>query len=129
MHQLKLCFCKKSQLLIERRIFKSFFLISTVSKEQLWKKFCRALCTQSKIDLGSPYGNEPSRHPAFKINKEQPFNGEPPPTLLKQSFITPNELHFIRNRLPVPDINVREKLLFFSILLWETLCTKMGFWT
>ena len=58
------------------------------------------------VELDSPYGNEPTRHPSFKINKEQPFNGEPPPTLLKQSFITPNELHFIRNRLPVPDVNV-----------------------
>ena len=61
------------------------------------------------MDLDSPYGNEPVRHPAFKINKEQPFNGEPPPSLLKQSFITPNELHFIRNRLPVPDVDVRDK--------------------
>ena len=64
------------------------------------------LVTTKSIELDSPYGNEPTRHPSFKINKEQPFNGEPPPTLLKQSFITPNELHFIRNRLPVPDVNV-----------------------
>ena len=57
--------------------------------------------------MTSPYGNEPERHPSFKINKKAPFNGEPPPSLLKQSFITPNELHFIRNRLPVPDVKAR----------------------
>ena len=59
---------------------------------------------KGQVDLSSPYGNEPERHPSFKINKKAPFNGEPPPSLLKQSFITPNELHFIRNRLPVPDV-------------------------
>ena len=74
-----------------------------------------------KIDLDSPYGNEPVRHPAFKINNEQPFNGEPPPSLLKQSFITPNELHFIRNRLPVPDVDVREKLYENFWLFWHFL--------
>ena len=42
----------------------------------------------------------------MKINNATPFNGEPPPSLLLRSFITPNELHFIRNRLPVPEVDV-----------------------
>ena len=57
-------------------------------------------------DLENPYWNEPERHPAIKVNKLAPFNGEPPPSLLTREFITPNDLHFIRNRLPVPDIKV-----------------------
>jgi len=59
-------------------------------------------------DLENPYWNEPERHPAIKVNKLAPFNGEPPPSLLTREFITPNDLHFIRNRLPVPDIKLAE---------------------
>jgi sulfite oxidase len=58
-------------------------------------------------DSTNPYSNEPERHPGIKVNKQAPFNGEPPPSLLTREFITPNELHFIRNRLPVPDVDVR----------------------
>ena len=61
---------------------------------------------EKKRDLSDPYWNEPERHPAIRVNKLTPFNGEPAPSLLGMSFITPNDIHFIRNRLPVPDINV-----------------------
>jgi sulfite oxidase len=42
-----------------------------------------------------PYSNEPFRHPAMKINSSQPFNSEPPPELLMENFITPNDLFFV----------------------------------
>jgi sulfite oxidase len=58
-----------------------------------------------------PYSRDPTRHPALKINSSMPFNAEPPPELLMESFITPNELFFVRNHLPVPDVNVDEYTL------------------
>jgi len=60
-----------------------------------------------KVDLDAldPYKNDPPRHPAFLINSEKPFNAEPPPELLMDSFITPNELFYKRNHLPVPVID------------------------
>lgn len=40
------------------------------------------------------------------VNSQRPFNAEPPPQLLADAgFITPNELYYIRNHLPVPVID------------------------
>ncbi|OQR99410.1 sulfite oxidase [Thraustotheca clavata] len=61
-----------------------------------------------------PYANEPMRHPAMKINSNQPFNAEPPPELLMETFITPNDLFFIRNHLPVPDIDINQHKIEIS---------------
>ncbi|XP_053564091.1 sulfite oxidase, mitochondrial [Bombina bombina] len=52
-----------------------------------------------------PYALDPPRHPILKLNSKKPFNAEPPAALLTESFITPNELFFKRNHLPVPEIN------------------------
>ncbi|CAI9590405.1 unnamed protein product, partial [Staurois parvus] len=59
-------------------------------------------------DLSDPYSQDPSRHPVLKINSAKPFNAEPPPEFLTENYITPNELFFKRNHLPVPDINPDE---------------------
>ncbi|XP_044169226.1 sulfite oxidase-like [Acropora millepora] len=56
-------------------------------------------------DIKDPYANDPGRHPALKINSKKPFNAEPPPQLLTDSLITPNDIFFVRNHLPVPDID------------------------
>ncbi|KAM5179546.1 sulfite oxidase, mitochondrial [Mantella aurantiaca] len=56
-------------------------------------------------DLSDPYSQDPSRHPILKVNSLKPFNAEPPPEILTDNYITPNELFFKRNHLPVPDIN------------------------
>ncbi|TMW55782.1 hypothetical protein Poli38472_010664 [Pythium oligandrum] len=61
-----------------------------------------------------PYSGDPTRHPALKINSSMPFNAEPPPELLMESFITPNELFFVRNHLPVPDVDVENYRLKIS---------------
>lgn len=50
----------------------------------------------------NPYANDPQRDPAISARSEAPFNGEAPMSAL-QSFITPTELHFKRNHLPVPE--------------------------
>ncbi|KDO25847.1 hypothetical protein SPRG_08791 [Saprolegnia parasitica CBS 223.65] len=76
----------------------------------------KALEDERKKKFGDgPYANDPMRHPAMKVNSHQPFNGEPPAELLMQSFITPNDLFFVRNHLPVPDVDAAtHKLELFS---------------
>ncbi|XP_041267558.1 sulfite oxidase, mitochondrial isoform X2 [Onychostruthus taczanowskii] len=51
-----------------------------------------------------PFAGDPPRHPALRVNSSKPFNAEPPPELLTRSFLTPNELFFTRNHLPVPAV-------------------------
>nr|DBA32909.1 TPA: hypothetical protein GDO54_000658 [Pyxicephalus adspersus] len=60
------------------------------------------------LDLSDPYSKDPPRHPILKVNSSKPFNAEPPPEILTESYITPNEIFFKRNHLPVPDINPDE---------------------
>ncbi|CAM9239957.1 unnamed protein product [Chrysoparadoxa australica] len=59
-------------------------------------------------DSDDPYVKEPvhDRQPFFTINSAKPYNAEPPPELLVDGgFITPKELFYVRNHLPVPDID------------------------
>ncbi|KAJ8600676.1 hypothetical protein CTAYLR_007430 [Chrysophaeum taylorii] len=48
------------------------------------------------------YANDPDRSPALRVNSTEPFNAEPPSELLMNDFVTPNDLFFVRNHLPVP---------------------------
>ena len=43
-----------------------------------------------------------------QINSGKPFNAEPPSELLVEGWVTPNELFFKRNHLPVPDIKLHD---------------------
>lgn len=43
----------------------------------------------STADLDNPWANEPKRHPILKPASHKPFNAEPPPELLTESFLTP----------------------------------------
>ena len=62
----------------------------------------RAEKTSVLQNTDAAYADEPSRHPALVINSQEPFNAEPPASLLTASFETPNDLFFVRNHLPVP---------------------------
>ncbi|XP_076805303.1 sulfite oxidase-like [Clavelina lepadiformis] len=61
---------------------------------------------QKAINLNDPFANEPFRLPVLRINSQKPFNAEPPLEVLTDSFITPNELFYVRNHLPVPDFDL-----------------------
>ena len=50
------------------------------------------------------YAHEPKRHPALHVHVAKPFNAETPNQLIIDNFVTPNELFFVRNHLPVPDV-------------------------
>lgn len=56
-------------------------------------------------NMDDPFASDPLRHPILKPSSVKPFNAEPPLELLVENFITPNELFFIRNHLPVPDVD------------------------
>ena len=58
----------------------------------------------SKTDDKDPYCIDASldRHPGLVFISERPANAEVPPSLLCDSFLTPNELFFVRHHFPVP---------------------------
>lgn len=59
--------------------------------------------------VGDPYANEPKdRHPSLSVRSRTPLNAETPMELLAEALITPNDLFYIRNHLPVPDIDEKE---------------------
>lgn len=53
----------------------------------------------------SPYANDPVRSPVLKVNTHQPFNAETPSVLLAEHYLTPNDIFFVRNHLPVPQVD------------------------
>jgi sulfite oxidase len=69
------------------------------------KKDRELMATQPK-DVQDPYRNDPTRFPGLVVRNQKPFNAEVPPELLVDKYITPNELFFIRNHLPVPQVDL-----------------------
>lgn len=50
------------------------------------------------------------------MNNPRPFNAEPPPELLLDAgFITPNDLYYVRNHLPVPDVDPEKYRLHVEV--------------
>lgn len=62
-----------------------------------------------------PYAKDPVRNPVLKPSNDKPFNAEPPPILLRQDYITPNEIFFVRNHLPVPGVKPESYKLEISV--------------
>ncbi len=60
---------------------------------------------EHKTDNLSPYSKDPNRHKILNIHSHQPFNGETPLPILREHYITPCHLWYIRNHHPTPDIN------------------------
>ena len=57
------------------------------------------------FEFTNPYADDPQRHPDLLHCTTHPFNGEPRIERLTENYYTPNELHYVRNHLPVPDID------------------------
>ena len=55
--------------------------------------------------VADPYANEPERHPALLVRTQKPFNAETPGALLAGAALTPVDLFYVRNHLPVPHID------------------------
>ena len=63
------------------------------------------------FEFADAFANDPIRHPHLLACTRKPFCGEPRTDLLTNSFYTPNELFYVRNHLPVPDLDPREYAL------------------
>eukprot|EP01012_Entosiphon_sulcatum_P005367 TRINITY_DN12371_c0_g1_i2.p1 TRINITY_DN12371_c0_g1~~TRINITY_DN12371_c0_g1_i2.p1 ORF type:complete len:549 (-),score=49.93 TRINITY_DN12371_c0_g1_i2:25-1671(-) len=55
---------------------------------------------------GDPYSADPERMPGLLVHNERPFNAEPPGAVLAENFITPTDLFYVRNHLPVPNVDL-----------------------
>lgn len=60
---------------------------------------------KTNIKSADPYSTDPARHPALNVNSLKPFNGESPPAILTDNYITPSAIFFKRNHLPVPRVD------------------------
>lgn len=82
------------------------------------------------VDL---YMNEPERDPRLVVRSAKPFNAEMPLSAATER-LTPNELFYVRNHLPVPevdpekcDLNVSRNLCYLVRLTHsEQICTGSG---
>lgn len=54
------------------------------------------------------WSQEPARHHLLTPRSQRPFNAEPPPELLVENHLTPNQLFFVRNHLPVPLVDEKD---------------------
>jgi len=55
-----------------------------------------------ELDTSDPYAREPAPHPALSVHYSKPVNAEIPPSLLMDSWITPNDIWYVRHHHPVP---------------------------
>lgn len=53
-------------------------------------------------DLEDPFALDPELSPVLRCFVRKPVNAEPPGPLLTHSFLTPNDIFFVRNHHPVP---------------------------
>lgn len=60
---------------------------------------------QLSLNPSDPFSSDPERHPVLRINNLKPFNAEPPPEILTESYVTPSVFFFKRNHLPVPHVD------------------------
>lgn len=75
-----------------------------------------AAATASEVSaLADPYVNDPQRHPALRAITQRPYNAETPAILLTDSALTPQDLLFTRNHLPVPDIKADHHEIIFEL--------------
>jgi len=56
------------------------------------------------------------RHPSLLAVSERPFNAETPLPTLADSFLTPNELFYVRSHLATPDVKEEEYELEISAI-------------
>ncbi len=66
------------------------------------------------------------KDPSLLVREDEPFNAEPTPELLRRSFITPNELFFVRNHGSVPDVDLTLYRLLITGSVKNSLNLSLG---
>lgn len=77
--------------------------IGNFQPDDIWR---RDHATKRDSNTPGPYANDPVRHPSLVVQSAAPFNAEPHSRLLVATQNTPNPLFYIRNHMPVPDVDV-----------------------
>ena len=85
-----------------REILERYRIGSLDAAEAAAEAAARAAAAAAAGSSGDPYAGDPARSPLLAVRNARPFNAEPPAGLLVDSYITPTELLFVRNHLPVP---------------------------
>ncbi|XP_045459962.1 sulfite oxidase, mitochondrial [Melitaea cinxia] len=62
------------------------------------------------------WAKEPYRDKRLIVKTAKPFNAEVPPKVQIEQFNTPNEVFYVRQHMPVPDIDVKEHKLTVTIV-------------
>lgn len=70
---------------------------------------------KDSTDKNSPYASDPVRSPILCPSSKAPYNAEPPMPLLTDNFVTPTDLFFVRNHLPVPNVSPKSFRLEIGI--------------
>ncbi|EDO34529.1 predicted protein [Nematostella vectensis] len=94
----------------------SEFRIGSLRKEEIK--------ASTLLNLDDPYFRDPKRHPALTVYCNKPFLAEPLLGLLGHSLITPTEVFYIRNHMPVPLIDKDGYKLQISV---KGVSTKLTF--
>ena len=63
---------------------------------------------KAQSNANDPYRNDPERSPLLIPSSKKPYNAEPPVSMLTDRFLTPNDLFYVRNHLPVPDVKLED---------------------
>lgn len=71
------------------------------------------------MDTGTKRLKLADKYARFLIRQEHPLNMEPPAALLRQSFLTPQELFFVRNHGNVPEVDPSQYRLRITGLVAE----------
>ncbi|XP_063222455.1 sulfite oxidase isoform X2 [Bacillus rossius redtenbacheri] len=61
---------------------------------------------EATAGMEDPYSVDPKRHPVLEVRSQKPFNAEPPLSILTDSFTTVTDLFYVRNHLPVPEVDI-----------------------
>lgn len=82
-------------------------LLSTYKIGILTKEDAEAISSQNEINDG-PYANDPKRSILLETHTKEPCNAETPSKLLVSSYYTPADIFFVRNHLPVPEVDPKD---------------------
>lgn len=105
--------------------WKTYTVHEAVEVQKLLAKFQIGVLTDEDQALNArqthigieegPYANDPQRSSLLQVLSQAPFNAETPSKLLVNTFLTPNEIFFVRNHLPVPEVDLDNYTLSISL--------------
>lgn len=85
------------------------YRVGNLKVDEEWQRTHRSSPkSMSNKSKPSPYDNDPIRHPALIVQSTAPYTAETPASVMVSSQHTPNDLFYVRNHMPVPQIDPSE---------------------